>query len=114
MGGNNSRFTPEQVALLRRIAEKYQELVEMGFEAEKMLGIGTHPSISFHSALNKDMAIEMLRTMAVDHKPNKYHRFTEPQHICQKEPYGWGSFIIYPDDQPLKAIYLNFPLREGE
>jgi len=114
MGDNNSRFTPEQVALLQRIAKLHKELVQLGLEVEETLGIRMNPSCSFFGASNHDEAAEMMRIMGLDLNAADIFRFAEPKHCTKAEPYGWSAMSISLDTHPLDNISVKFPLREGE
>jgi len=114
MGDNNSRFTPEQVALLQRIAKLHKDLVRLGLKMERMTGILMHPSCSFFGAANRAEAIEILRIMDLDPDVADFFRYTEPRHCTKAEPYGWGALHISMATHPLDNISVKFPLREDE
>ena len=114
MGDNNSRFSPEQVALLQRIAKLHKDLVRLGLKMERMTGIKMNPSCSFFGASNHDEAAEMMRIMGLDLNAADVFRFAEPKHCTTAEPYGWGALSISLDTHPLDNISIKFPLREGE
>jgi len=114
MGDNNSRFTPEQVALLRRIAETHKELVQLGLELERKIGVSMHPSCCLLEASDHNMAVEMLRIMGFNVNHSDCFRYTGPEHITAAEPYGWGAAHVYVGAHSLDYLWIKFPLREGE